>query len=129
MLISRPFERETAVKGINTRRRININFTSLTWKKPLILPFAKSKRAPKFVVPISIKIIVIISIERLLYSPILLSLVENPPVEREHMAWQTPSNQVIPAMRYAIVPITRQKLYIKNIACAVFLRFGVRRSG
>ena len=102
--------RDIAAGGIQTASRRNKNFPSLIRKKSLTFPLARRISATKFVAPISISTIAMISIARLLYSPILFSFVENPPVDKEHIQWQILSNHFMPAMRYAMLPKTRHAL-------------------
>ena len=83
--IFRLFIREKAVTGTVNKSTRNKKRTSLTLRTCFHFLFTRSRRTAKFVVPINIWMIVISSMVRLLYSPILFNLVEKPPVDKEHM--------------------------------------------
>ncbi|MPN47421.1 hypothetical protein SDC9_195023 [bioreactor metagenome] len=99
MLTLRLLESDNAVNGTKKKSNSNMNRTSLTRITCRHFRFAISSKTAKFVVPINIKIIVIISIEKLPYSPMLFSFVEKPPVDKAHIVCNKASNRPIPAIR------------------------------
>ena len=98
------------------------NFISLTLNAFFIFPFMRHSSTAKLVVPIIISTKVTSLIPALLYSPMLFSLVENPPVDNEHIEWHMLSKRFIPNIVYNALPINKNNRYIKKMILAVFFR-------
>ena len=62
---------------------------------------------------------VIISTPKELYAPILEALLENPPVDREHIAWMHESRRLMPTILYSKIPRIRNARYRRVMVFAV----------
>ena len=99
-------------------------FISVEWKKSLILPLNRVRSKEKSKVPKIISWDVIISTPKELYAPILEALLENPPVDREHIAWMHESRRLMPTILYSKIPRTKKARYRRVMVFAVFLILG-----